>query len=619
MKKTFLLTLLLVFELNSYCQTKDSSSNIKNLLISIEEKVRQDHITGLMLGITTKDSVIFSGGFGYADLENRRKVDENTLFRMGSITKMFVSLGIMKLVSEGKLNLNDELKRIVPEVLFQNDWEETNPVRIVHLLEHTSGFDDIKLNAMYSLDTNENKGMDMILAHKNSMVTRWKPGERFSYCNPNYTILGYLIEKISGKPYDNFLKESILTPLGMANTNFNVRSKFSYQDVKEYVLKNGVAYQVNSVTLLSGPSGALWSNASDMLKFLRIFLDKGKSIFSAEIISEMETPHSSLAAKFGLMNGYSLGIENTFFPYAKFPYKGHGGELGTCRSALKYNSELGIGYVIASNSNTSTYEVEQLIVSYFEKNQKGKALATQKVDKNAITPFLGRYQFESPRNEIAAFSDRLQTAPEIFLEDDRLYLKPLMGERIELVQTAPMTFAFQWTNMPLICFTKNSEGENVMMMGGGYYEQTSNFWALLKRAIILIAILVVMSSILFGFISLINKFRAKLSWGQAVLRMLPLLSLAVLVWIVTYVFQIKEASYRLSELNAPNVQTLVIFLGSSFFGIFSITSLVYSILFFRKQKNLWLSFYILMLSISFSILTFVLSQGGWIGLRTWAM
>ena len=180
MKKTFLLTLLLVFELNSYCQTKDSSSNIKNLLISIEEKVRQDHITGLMLGITTKDSVIFSGGFGYADLENRRKVDENTLFRMGSITKMFVSLGIMKLVSEGKLNLNDELKRIVPEVLFQNDWEETNPVRIVHLLEHTSGFDDIKLNAMYSLDTNENKGMDMILAHKNSMVTRWKPGERFS-------------------------------------------------------------------------------------------------------------------------------------------------------------------------------------------------------------------------------------------------------------------------------------------------------------------------------------------------------------------------------------------------------------------------------------------------------
>jgi CubicO group peptidase (beta-lactamase class C family) len=78
--------------------------------------MKQEHITGLMLGISTRDSIVFSGGFGYADIDARSKVNDSTLFRMGSITKMFVSLGIMKLVDEGKFKLDDELKKIAPEV-----------------------------------------------------------------------------------------------------------------------------------------------------------------------------------------------------------------------------------------------------------------------------------------------------------------------------------------------------------------------------------------------------------------------------------------------------------------------------------------------------------------------
>ena len=152
MKNTLLTLLHLIFGLVSFSQKTGSINNIRQLTDSIRAIMRQEHITGLMLGITTKDSVLFSGGFGYADLDTRRTVDENTLFRMGSITKMFVSLGIMKLVNEGKLKLDDELKKIAPEVPFQNKWEATNPVRIIHLLEHTTGFDDIKINRMYSLD-----------------------------------------------------------------------------------------------------------------------------------------------------------------------------------------------------------------------------------------------------------------------------------------------------------------------------------------------------------------------------------------------------------------------------------------------------------------------------------
>jgi CubicO group peptidase (beta-lactamase class C family) len=619
MKNAFLILILFSFAAVSFSQKIESINSIKQLTDSIEAIMRQENITGLMLGITTKDSVIFSGGFGYADLDTKRKADQSTLFRMGSITKMFVSLGIMKLVNEGKLKLDDELKKIAPEVPFQNKWENSNPVRIVHLLEHTSAFDDIKLNRMYSLDTNENSGIDMMLIHKNSMICRWKPGERFAYSNPNYAILGYIIEKISGKPYNQYLTENILIPLGMMNSNFNLRSRFPQKDVKEYIVKNGKTIPVRSVTLLSGPPGALWSSADDMVRFLQLFLRNGSPLITASTITEIETSHSSLAARSGQKNGYALGNDNTFFGYSKFPFRGHGGLTGTCFSSFKYNRELGIGFVLASNCYNNNYRIENLIVSYFEQNIIANNLPIQSIDKKAIEPFLGRYQFESPRNEISAFSDKFQNAPRIYLKNDRLYFKPLIGEASELLQTGPMTFAWRDMNLSLICFTKNDRGENVMLIGGIYYKQTSNFWAMLKRVILIIALIFALSTIILGIVSMIGKIIGKLSWREIIPRVIPMIGAGLLVWAILNLLEVQNYTYKLAELNTINLRTMIIFLGTSAFGIASIASLFFSIRVFSKPKKRWFAYYFLLTSISMFFFTVILWQNGWIGLRTWAL
>ena len=525
----------------------------------------------------------------------------------------------MKLVNEGKLKLDDELKKIAPEVPFQNKWENTNPVRIVHLLEHTSAFDDIKLNRMYSLDTNEKKGIDMMLIHKNSMICRWKPGERFAYSNPNYAILGYIIEKISGKPYQQYLTENILTPLGMRNSNFNLRSKFPERDVKEYIVKNGKTIPIKSVTLLSGPQGALWSSAEDMVRFLQLFLRNGDSLFPANTTTEIETAHSSLAARSGQKNGYSLGNDNTFFGYSKLPFRGHDGLTGTCFSSFKYNRELGIGFVLASNSNNNNYRIEELIVSYFEQNIAPNNFPTQSIDKKAIEPFLGRYQFESPRNEISAFSDKFQNAPKIYLKNGRLYFKPLIGDPSELLQTGPMTFEWRGMNMPLICFTKNDQGKNVMMIRGSYYEQTSNFWGMLKRVIVIIALIFALSSVILGIASLIGIIIGKLTWREMIPRIIPMIGLGLLVLAVLNLLEVQKYTYKLAELNTINFFTMIIFLGTVAIAIVSIVSLFFSIRMFSKQKKRWFAYYLLFTSISFFLIAAILWQNGWIGLRTWAL
>src|SRR6185436_10542309 len=126
---------------------------------------------------------------------------------------------------------------------------------------------------------------------------------------------------------------------------------------------------------------ALWSSAEDMVRFLQLFLRNGSPLFSANTITEIETAHSSLAARSGQKNGYSLGNDNTFFGYSKLPFRGHGGLTGTCYSSCKYNRELGIGFVLASNSNNNNYRIEELIVSYFEQNLPGRELLTQTIDK----------------------------------------------------------------------------------------------------------------------------------------------------------------------------------------------------------------------------------------------
>lgn len=575
--------------------------------------MRQDHIVGLMLGMATKDSVIFTGGFGYADKETQQPVTANTLFRMGSITKMFVSMGILQLVQTGKLTLQTPIKSIAPEVPFYNPWEATNPLRIIHLLEHTSGFDDIKLNNMYATDGHENKGTDMMLVHKNSMVCRWQPGERMAYCNPNYAILGYIIQKLTGQPYDRYLTQSLLVPLGMGNSNFNLGSK-TPQDVKEYSFESGGIIRTKSVTLLSGAAGALWSNASDMVKWVQFFLRDGVPLLLPTAIATMETPQSSLAAKAGLRSGYALGNQDVYLG-SKYPFRGHSGLVGTCFSACYYNRAMNIGFVLSSNSNNNNARIEALIVDYLQQNAAPITLTAQPTDTKAIAPYLGMYQFESPRNAISAFVDKLQNAPRIYLQNGQLYIKPLIGSAAKLVQTAPLTFAWQGDNMARIVFTTNGRGQRVMMQGGTYYEQTSAGTSIAYRLLLLLAIALSIGGAVAGLVAVVRKRMGKLA-NPLLPRLLPPVGLGGLSWAVFNLLDVQKYTYKLSELGSINFRTLVICWGTFLFAATAVATLAWALQKLVKQKSGWGW---LLVGLGMCTIALLLWQNGWIGLRTWAM
>ncbi len=616
LQKIFLVLLLLQFN-QSYAQLKNNLT-LQQLKDSIQSIVNRDHVPGMMIGLVTKDSVIYSGGFGYADVAGNRPASNNMLFRLGSITKMFIALSVLQLVQEGKLHLDDELKKVAPEVPFQNKWEATHPVRIVNLLEHTAGFDDMKLNRMCSQDKKEYSGAAMMLMQQPSMISRWKPGERHAYSNPGYVILGYIIEKISGKPYGQYIAENILQPLKMNHTNFNAFSKINEYDTKQYVVHSGKIIEVPSINCLMAPAGSLWSCANDMTKFLHLFLNNGKPIFSDSLIAEMETVHSTLASSAGLRSGYGLANEDMFL-FKKSGWKGHTGLMGTCFSIFSYNRRLGVGFIMSSNGNQQNWQIESLLADYLEQHTITESLVTTTTDVKAIMPFTGQYLFENPRNEIGAFKDKLLNNVEVSVENNAVVITPLFGSTMKLVQVSPLQFAFEGANRATIIFTKNEEGKNVMNLNGAYYEQASFFKAKGKFYLAVLAVLFALSAALAGLISPIGFYTGKVKKDQLWLRQLPVIALALLTWAVMKTLEVQDESYLLSELTSINTRTIIIFAGTLLFAIFSVIHLIIVLRRFGKFKNKFFAVYWLLVSLSLCYISFVLFQNGWIGLRTWAM
>ena len=125
------------------------SQTIEDLDSDLDSIMNEISTPGAAVAIVSRDSIIWIGTFGFANMETGEQVTENTHFCIGSCTKSFTGLGLLKLLDEGRIDLNTPVKEIAPEIEIDNPWEDTHPVRVIHLLEHTAGFDDSHPNWFY--------------------------------------------------------------------------------------------------------------------------------------------------------------------------------------------------------------------------------------------------------------------------------------------------------------------------------------------------------------------------------------------------------------------------------------------------------------------------------------
>jgi CubicO group peptidase (beta-lactamase class C family) len=381
------------------------------------------NIPSIGYSIATSDGVLKSGAIGFANVEEGLLASSQTVYRVGSVTKSFIALGILSLVEEGLLSLDDPISELVHEIDIQNRWEYRSPVRLKHLLEHTAGFRDIYLKEYaVDVDTHIPPLDEIVQRHPEYWISRWEPGTRHAYSNSGYTLLGLIIEKTTGMPYEDYLNKVILEPVGMVNSDFRGRDH-TY-----------LAYSYDSdgnlqtpFPLMEHPAGYLHTTPEDMGKFLQWLLHKtvinDEPLISEELFRKMKRPLSIVGAE-ERMVGYGLGKISIFANGHRG--QGHNGGIDHYFSNYNYFEEAGVGfyYTLTHMSMDAYREINTLFYDYLLP------------DKQSLPPYqlyefpeelTGWYAKGSYRIELLKIVDELFNPMRIYLDGDTLKLSTLTG------------------------------------------------------------------------------------------------------------------------------------------------------------------------------------------------
>jgi CubicO group peptidase (beta-lactamase class C family) len=260
-KTTIFLTFCLLANL-AFAQQKDDKQLFANFDKMLSEQFKTNE-TGATALVARKGQVIYKKAFGMANLENNIPMQVDHVFRIGSITKQFTAVAILQLMEQGKLSLQDEITKFIPDYPTHG-----HKITIEHLLTHTSGIQSytsmIDFEKQVTLDL---KPTELIDYFKNEPM-EFAPGTKWSYNNSGYFLLGYIIEKVSGKTYPQYIEENFFKPLGMTNSLFGSDSK---------IVKNRAgAYEKDSTGFVNAPylnmnlpysAGSIQSTVEDLFKW----------------------------------------------------------------------------------------------------------------------------------------------------------------------------------------------------------------------------------------------------------------------------------------------------------------------------------------------------------------
>jgi CubicO group peptidase (beta-lactamase class C family) len=595
-------------------------SSLPELTDSIRRVMAKEHIPGLLLVLATRDSVLFAGGLGEANVATHQPVTAHTLFRIGSVTKTFVALSLLQLIEQGKLHLNDEVRKIAPEIPIDNPWEATDPVRVVHLLEHTAGFDDMGFNRFFNLTTTDLSGRASVELFRAELRCRWRPGERLAYSNPGYQVAGYLLEKFSGQPYEQYLTQHFLRPLNMPDATPTRRPAALPQLAQGYSYTAGHYEAKPPLALYPGAAGSMNASAADLVRYVQFFLRDGRTAEGTALVQpaslrEMETMHSTLAARSGLPTGYGLA-NYAVTVKGKAIFWGHGGAIPGFISALGYNRALGVGYALSNNGDKRRGRIELLVQQFLLRQAPRIAPpASVALAVAEAAAYLGHYRLAAPRYQMDL--SRLLGIFSVERRGALLLVLPLIGKPDTLLATGLRTFRHPSELVASTVFTRDADGHRVLISGttpAQLYAIEAGFWWWLTPFLLVLSGLLVGTTSLAGLVWLVYALRRRLPPAQVLPRLLPLL--ATLAFAATArAFSSTSGSQEL--LGRLSVQSVLLFIGPLIFAGCALAGLVLLLYRFRQFRSRLAAWYLLLTYGGLGFLVAVLSTYGWLGIRLW--
>ena len=574
-------------------------------------------VPGAAVALVKADGVEWVGGFGYADRERQIPVTADTHFRVGSISKTLVAIALVQLYEDDVLDLNAPVAEVAPDIAIDNPWHHTDPVRVIHLLQHTAGFDDMHFNERYVPDGEAELALEQVLQiNPRSRRVRWRPGTRMSYSNPGYAIAGYLIEKLTETPYEDYIKREIFDPLGMSTSSFRLTQE------DEALLARGYADSsqgpVGFPRIYLRPAGNMHSSVREMAQFVRMLLGWGELGFAfvvdPEYLGTMEQPRTSYASMAGLRNGYGTGIASLLnLPY---PLLGHGGGIDGFLSQYAYSPGRDVAYAVLLNSTGSRApeamnRFSSLAIGYLKRDVEPPPKPEVAVDTEVLDQYVGYYHDAAPRNQFAWPMIFLTSGRSVERDGSALYMSHLLGARERLIPVSDTLFRRDQDVDASLVFTRADDGRVVMAGMNVYAERRARWRVEIVRIPMLAALVALASALLVAIVWLIRWRRAR-PYGfwplKAAVVASPLIVLAPLAGLAL-------TSGR--EWGRVNAATVGLFVATLAVPAMAVVVAEMSLKASRRGATRWLVVYTLLIAYAMAALTAYLGWHGLLGVRLW--
>jgi CubicO group peptidase (beta-lactamase class C family) len=369
------------------------------------DELAPDEAPGVAVLVARDGNVLLSKGVGLANLSDDVPITPTTKFRIGSVTKQFAAAAILKLQEDGRLSVNDKLSKFLP------DFPRGDEVTIHHLLTHTSGIKSFTSKLDFMKDVTAPATVDQMINSFKNEPFDFEPGTQMAYNNSGYFLLGVIVEKASGKTFDEYLQHTFFKPLGMKDTGVHTSTAILKHEATGYAYHGGDTVKaLNWDMSRAGAAGALYSTVEDLMRW-------NEAVFGGKVLSK-----DSLAAAFTpakLKSG-----QETMLPYGygwiMGEYRGlktisHGGGLQGWMAYLTRFVDQDTTVVVLHNAmppvpGISPNEVAELAADAFmwqEMTPRPKYEIDESVDPTTFAAYVGRYELMGAVLDIALEGSQL--------------------------------------------------------------------------------------------------------------------------------------------------------------------------------------------------------------------
>ncbi|HBK92865.1 MAG TPA: hypothetical protein DDZ68_14450 [Parvularcula sp.] len=557
--------------------------------------------------------VVFQGGVGVADHATARLAGEQTHYRIGSISKMFVAMAVMQQVERGKLSLDASVAELAPELPLENKWAAQDPVRVVHLLEHTAGFDDMHYRNW--LTPSDRPLAEVVRDLDAELVARWRPGQWHAYSNPGYAAAAYLVEKSSGMRFEDYVDRELLGPIGMHETFWTREPAGS--SLAAGIEKNGQPAPWHQLKLSA--AGALISTPRDMAKLAAFLVSRGETapgVLSEASLTRMERAETTASARAGLTFSYGLG--NYTRQVNNLAFHGHDGSLPGYLSTVLYSQETKIAFaVMVATSDYDVFaKVRKLAANYLLRNSetpKEGAFDGEAVVDSANN---GYYYPANPQNSLWGGLARTMNGARLTAEGDRYRFAPPITP-FAAIDYFPMPgeqLRDPGKSMATGVFFNDAEGRRAFTDIDAVYVRGSWWSVALPQYGVVAAVLLMISTLLFAL-----AWAPRLMFGG--LRVATHVSTRAWPLLATLVFIAACATatqLRLTDMLGPNVKTVLFSALGWLFGLLALIGVIQSLRTFRAQRQKIIAVHSLAASLAALCLAAWLWSIGLLGVQLWA-